>query len=166
MNITKELKQDMAEVLEQATVSDKTARDILLICKNGLTAREALSMRGINNPNDGTVTDLKGKSQKWMLSNPQMQRLAHNVSKRAMQGKPIVGKFKKDGKDCENVMLPEFKHALAAASMVTDRTEPVKQEHSARSITNNIQVNIRKYDNPVAIQDMGMDPADNNVSDG
>jgi hypothetical protein len=144
MVITKETREDMAQALGQTTVSEKTAKDILLICKHDLTAREALKMRGIDNPNPDTITDLKRKSERYLLSSPEMQKLAHNVHKRAMQGKPIVGKYKKDGKDCENVMLPDYKHAMAAADSVMIRTDPVKQQASGGTVNlfiDKVQVN-------------------------
>jgi hypothetical protein len=153
MKITDELRKEMAQVLGQRHVSVKTAQDILLICKNGLTAREALMMRGETNPNKDTLTGLRKKSEIWLLNRPDMQKLAHNVHKRAMQGKPIVGKYKKDGKDCENVMLPEFKHALAAASMVTDRTEPKVQEVNIVRTSIHADLDMSQYRDPLPTQD-------------
>ena len=151
MNITEDIKKDMAQALGQRCVSDKTAQDLLLICKHGLTARDALKMRGEVNPHPHTVSDLNKKSKIWLLNSPDMQKMAHNVHKRAMQGKPIVGKYTKDGKACENVMLPEFKHALAAASMVTDRTEPKVQEVNIVRTSIHADLDMSKYRNPLPV---------------
>lgn len=158
MVITREIREDMAEVLGQSTVSEKTAKDIILICKNDLTARQALQLRGIDNPNKDTVTDLKKKSEKYLLSSPDMQKLAHNVHKRAMQGKPITGRYKdNDGNVKENVMLPDYKHAMAAADSVMIRTDPVKQQAQTGTVNlfiDKVQVNQFQALDVVADSDM------------
>ena len=156
MTITKETREDMAKVLGQVTVSEKTAQDILLICKAGVTAREALSLRGIDNPNPDTVTDLKKKSEIWLLSSPDLQKLAHHAVRDTLKMKPIKVKVSPYG-DEDMFIYPQVSNRLAAAAMVTDRTEPIKQDHGPQQVTNNIQVNVRELFNAqhVVIEDNG-----------
>ena len=150
MTITKEIREAMARVLDQRHVSEKTAQDILLICKNGLTAKEALQMRGENNPNKDTLTNLKKKSERWMLSSPDLQKLSYNTVRDTLKMKPIEVRQSPDNEK-KDYIYPTVSNRLAAAAMVTDRTEPVKQDHGPGSVTNNIQVNVRQYDRPDAI---------------
>jgi hypothetical protein len=144
MTITKETRANMAEVLGQATVSEKTAQDILLICKNDLTARQALMLRGIDNPCPDTVTDLKRKSEKFLLSSPEMQELAGSAAKRILQGKPIIGKVKVKGEEHINVINPKGSDVTSVIDMVTKRTEPIKQDKGSAGINlfiDKVQVN-------------------------
>jgi hypothetical protein len=159
MTITKELRQEMAEILEQRHVSEKTAQDILLMCKNGLTAQEALLMRGESNPNPHTLTDLRKKSQKWLLSNPDMQKLAHKAVKETLRMKPV--KVNENGE--EKLIYPSHTNRLAAAAMVTDRTEPVKGSESAGDTFNFVQINASSYRNA---QDMVDNDLDDHVIEG
>jgi hypothetical protein len=143
-----ELRRDIAQALGVAHVSNNTAL-ILDLVRKGYSLDIAHRMvTGKHNLSQATESNLKNKSKKWMLASPEMQKLAHNVHKRAMQGKPIVGKYKdKDGNNKENIMMPDFKHAQAAADSVLVRTEPIKQDHGPQSVTNNIQVNVRELFN-------------------
>jgi hypothetical protein len=103
-------------------------------------------MRGINNPNKDTVTDLKRKSEKWLLSSPDLQKLAHHAVRDTLKMKPIKVKVSPYG-DEDMFIYPQVSNRLAAAAMVVDRTEPIKQDRGPQSVTNNIQVNVRELFN-------------------
>jgi hypothetical protein len=150
MKITKETRQEMADILEQRHVSEKTAQDIILMCKNGLTAREALKMRGIDNPNKDTLTNLKKKSERVLLANPQLQKLAHNAVRDILKMKPVEVNVSPDS-DKKRYIYPTVSNRLAAAAMVTDRTEPIVQEihHHKTSIHADIDFSEFRKPKPV-----------------
>jgi hypothetical protein len=153
MVITQEQREEMARILGQRHVSDKTAQDILLMCKAGFTAREAMSIRGVDNPCPDTLTDLKKKSEIFLLSSPELQELAKSATYNFLQGKPVIGKYKdKDGNEQENAVFPKASTIGTLIKEVADRTDPIKHERGNRSITNNIQVNMKVLDNPEPTQ--------------
>jgi len=159
--IDKQTKQDMAKALGQRCISDKVAQDITLICKNNLTAREALMMRGIDKPSSDTLTDLKKKAETWNLASPSMQKLSHNAAKRILQGKPIIGKYIKDGESKENIILPNGSQVVAVIDMVTKRTEPIRSNESSGDTFNFVQITATQFrDVP---QDVVLPHDDNNV---
>jgi hypothetical protein len=146
MEITKELKETMAQALGQAHISDKTAQDMILICKHGLTARDALKYRGVDKVSPDTLTDIKKKSQKVLLACPELQRLSHDAAQKILEGKPIIGEYEHKGEMKENVILPKASHVVAVMDMVTKRTEPIKSNEGSGGDTYNfVQINADKY---------------------
>jgi hypothetical protein len=144
--ITKELRDAMAKALDQTTVSEKTARAILLLCKSDITAQEALKLAsGLDNPSPHTCTDLRRKSQRWLLASPEMQELAGKAVKDTLKMKPVAVKVE-PGSDEKKYIYPTVSNRLAAADMVTSRTEPVKSnEGSGGNTYNFVQINADKY---------------------
>jgi hypothetical protein len=121
---------------------------MILICKHGLTARDALKMRGIDKVSPDTLTDIKKKSQKVLLACPELQELSHNAARTILEGKPIIGEYEHKGEIKENVILPKASHVVAVMDMVTKRTEPVKQEAGQGHTFNFVQINADKYKEP------------------
>jgi hypothetical protein len=161
MVIDKEIKAQMAEVLGQAHISDKTAQDITLICKGGLEPEEVIALRGLTNPGNGTVNNLRNKSKKWLLANPDMQKLAHNAAKKILKGQPIISEYTENDEIKQHVMLPKMSNVVAVMDMVTKRTEPIEQQSTVRESNTYVQVNIDGY----KAQDMVMPHDDNKPVD-
>jgi len=149
------LKEDIAKALGITHCSDKVAR-ILDLLRKGVELETAFHLITGKTPiPPATKSHYKSRFEKWMLSSEKFKKLAGNVYECALKGKPIVGTYtEKDesGKKVKktNVMLPEFRHAMAAAESIMARVDPVKG--SAMPGITNIQVNIGDYENPAPVQ--------------
>ena len=137
------IRKQMAEALEVSHISDKTALILDMVSKGHSIDIAHRMVTGKDKLSDSTKTHLKKKSQKWLLSSPDLQKLAHHAVRDTLKMKPIKVKVSPYG-DEDTYIYPQVSNRLAAAAMVTDRTEPVKQDHGPQSVTNNIQVNVRE----------------------
>jgi len=134
--IDKDTKERVKQALGYDRISEKTARIILLVSQ-GIALESAYRMV-MNKELTCKVTksDLKAKSEKFLLNSPQMQKLAHKAVKETLQMKPIETE--------KGLIYPRVSDRLAAASMVTERTEPKKSETGQGSINlfiDKLQVN-------------------------
>lgn len=161
-----EVKRQMAEALGLDRVSDKTAA-ILTMASQGMSVDIAHKLvTGKDRLPDSTKCEIKKKTEKWLLSSPEMQKLAHNAAKKIIQGKPIIGKSVVNGEEHINVINPKGSDVTSVIDMVTKRTEPVKNSEPTGNTFNFVQINhepqhiVPGHTPPVAI-----DIKDNNINE-
>lgn len=144
------IKREMADALGIAHISDNTAR-ILQLHSKGIALEDAHRLiTGKERLPDSTKTNLKKKSEKWLLNSPQMQKLAHNAVKETLQMKPIETE--------KGPIYPRVSDRLAAASMVTDRVEPVKGQQGQGTINLFIdKVQVNQFQAPDVVSHETMD---------
>ena len=158
LTVTPEDRKRYAIALGKTNISDKVIRTIKLI-NEGLDVNEAILLgTGNHNPSHDTIARFKRESENC-LSLAGLDEIAGNVYKKAMLGEPIVGKYKdKDGNEKQNIMIPQFKHALTAAEGIKDRTEPVKQQQQGPSINLFIdKVQVNHFQTPDVVSHEPMD---------
>lgn len=156
-------RQRFAQVLDKRYISDKVIRTLLLV-NSGVDIKEAIFLAtGNQSPSHDTVCRIKRESEITLLASSKLDQLATSTYESAMLGRPVVHKYKgkdKDGEeiDKENVMLPQFHHALTAADAIKARTEPIKSQAIAGESKTYIQVNLNDYN----AQDIVVEAIDNN----
>jgi hypothetical protein len=75
-----------------------------------------------------TVSRFKQKLKKYTLTHPKLVKLAHNAVQDCLTDQPIISKrTDRQGNEIIEENTPTWANKIAAASMVYDRAEPVKQ---------------------------------------
>jgi hypothetical protein len=151
-----EVRKDIAKALEVSHVSDNTAR-ILQLTSKGVAIEEAHKLvTGKDRLPEATKSNIKRKSEKWLLNSPQMQKLAHNAVRDTLKMKPI--------KTEKGEIYPRVSDRLTAASMVTDRTEPRKQQTGSGPVNLFIdKVQVNQFQAPEPQHMVGSDSEGNDL---
>jgi hypothetical protein len=90
--------------------------------------------------------------KKYQLASPELIQLSHKVIKEALKGKEHTYTAQKvtpkgDVVDYKEVIAPTYANRLAAASMVYDRFDPVKQTGSGNGESQPHPINLQLYIN-------------------
>jgi ABC-type branched-subunit amino acid transport system ATPase component len=156
--INPDKKKEMCEALGLQKIADKTA-SILDLNSKGVALEIAHQLvTGKESIPDSTKSELKGKAEKWLLANPEMQKLTVNAAKKILKGQPIVGKIKHKGEDIINIIKPKGSDVTAVMDMVTKRTEPVKGTQGPENVNLFIDtVQVAQFQSPDVVDGKGSD---------
>jgi hypothetical protein len=140
-------------------------KKVMQAMDKGLSAEEAYFLvTGKRVMHRNTKSDLKKKHDKWLLSRPQLQKLASNAVRDTLKMMPVetesvetcpgckAGQDKPSCKVCsgtgvlKTVIHPSYTNRLAAAAMVVDRVDPVVRQSMNLNVNKTfIEVDLVKY---------------------
>lgn len=106
-------------------------KDAIQLINAGLPIKQALQVTNFKKDiTPETVSRWKKKYQKYSLTAPKIQKLAHNAVTDCLTNQPIINKYKdKQGNEIVEEIPPTWTNKIAAASMVYDRVEPVIRQN-------------------------------------
>ena len=150
---------------KQPRYAQKTL-DAIGLVSAGLDPMKALqAVNYKTNITTQAVNKFKKKFQKYTLTAPTMQKLAHHAVKDCLTDTPIT-QVKKDrqGNEIIEEIAPTWTNKLAAAAMVYDRVEPVMRQ--VQSINIDISaINLDDYRNGLACDMQGVSTHNTQVID-
>lgn len=112
------------------TLAGKTLKAVALVVNHGVEPKEAYTLVNGKEPKRDALDNLKERVRQYSLQTPQMQKLARNAVRDALEGKAVkydAEKILSNGKrvQYQEVVAPTYTNKLAAAAMVHDRVDPI-----------------------------------------
>lgn len=122
----------------EATTNEKQPKylqktlDAIKLVDMGIEPKQALQITNFKKDiTPYAVTKFKKKYQKYSITAPKIQKLAHNAITDCLSDAPIIQKRKdKQGNEIVEEIPPTWTNKIAAASMVYDRTEPAIRQQA------------------------------------
>jgi hypothetical protein len=124
-------------------IYSKTQEMTKLVLEHGIDEKTAYTLVKGHPPTDSSLSRFKDKVQKFSVTAPPMVKDARNVLRNAMRFKAVEIEQEAVNRKGEVVqyterIIPSYTNALAAASMVLDRDQPVV--HKSVSMTGNVSI--------------------------
>lgn len=139
--VVKKVKKGPKGGKQPGVLATKTRKAVSLVVNHGVDPKDAYALVNGKPPKRDALDNLREQVRKYSLQTPQMQRLARDAVKDALQGKEMrydAVKILGNGAKVpyEEVIVPSYTNKLAAAAMVQDRVDPVVRR------SENINVNV------------------------
>lgn len=142
--------------------------DAIKLVDMGIEPKQALQITNFKKDITAqAVHKFKKKYNKYSLTAPKIQKLAHNAITDCLSDAPIIQKRKdKQGNEIVEEIPPTWTNKIAAASMVYDRVEPVIRQNANLNLNVDVHpVDLSLYLNAQSgvIQDSNVQDADYQV---
>lgn len=124
-----------------------------LVLNHGVDEKTALMLAVGKVPDSATLCRFREKVSKYSLARPALQKLASKAVQDTLQGKVVEIEAVKILANGDKVpytekIVPSYTNKLAAAAMVTDRTEPIVRQNMNLNVNVDIApVDLSRYRN-------------------